>query len=174
MASLFPSEARGASWDPMDGSDHRGVAYFFTLIDTRESLPPQMSRSGLLFSWHLHGGPWGLKDEDQETARRLARARGFRTLVPGATSLKVVPIVPGELINVVGYLNKSPRHQASLAPRAEGGMKLYERFATGANLARFHRHLTNLHLDDMAVAGEEGTELLKAIKNEALRVSLAR
>jgi hypothetical protein len=90
-------------------------------------------------------------------------------LVPGATVLKVVPIVPGELINVVGYLNKSPRHQASLAPRGEGGMKLYERSATGANLARFHRHLSGLYLDDMAVAGGEGIELLKVIKSDALR-----
>lgn len=133
------------------------------------SLPLQMSRSGLLFCWHVHGVAWGLRRQDVETARRIARARGFRVLVPRAKVLDVAPIVPGELVRAVGYLNKSPRHQISLSPRGDEGKKLYDRDATGANLARLHRHLSGLYLDDMAVAGGEGVELLKMIKSDALR-----
>ncbi|MFG1343138.1 hypothetical protein [Xanthobacter autotrophicus] len=133
------------------------------------SLRGQVSPTRRLFLWHVHAIAWRNSNDSIDHARAVARQHGFSTLLPGAPALMTKTITPGDLVRVSGYLNKSPRHQYSLAYKGEGAKPEHRRrSATGANLARLHRHLDGLYLDDLAIAGGEGKAVLNAIKADAL------
>lgn len=134
------------------------------------SLPRELFTGRRLFIWHFHGVVWGATQANFDEARVAVRRQGFRTLLPGAPALLSEAIKPDELGRVVGYINKSPTHQYSLVRRRPGTkMKQYRRTATGANLARLHRHLEGLYLDQLSLAGGEGEAVLKLIKADALK-----
>lgn len=133
------------------------------------SVPFSRSTSRRLYAWHFHAIVWDASAEDIQKVRTRVREHQFSSLIPRAPALDITPVPLEDVLDVAGYINKSPRHQYSLA-HILGGTRIqqYRRKATGANLARLHRHLEGLHLDDLAVAGGEGTDVLRAIKAEAL------
>ena len=134
------------------------------------SMPRKRFSTGSLYLWHFHGVVWGCSAEELRAMCRAICKQGHDTLIPRAPAVEFRPIVPWEFHDVVGYINKSPRHQYSLSPLGTGtSIKQYKRMASGANLARLHRHLDGLYLDELAIAQGEGKDVLKAIKADALR-----
>jgi hypothetical protein len=134
--------------------------------------------------WHLHGLVWGISSrrlgvhlrELETDGRYLAIADGFR-----GTHHKLIK--QGDLPYVAGYTFKSPAvsYRVSVKDQEKNGLPVINangevlqgyiqgksELRLGERITMFHT-MKNLHLDNMALAGGEGSKLLASAKRIAL------
>lgn len=121
--------------------------------------------------WHMHALVWGISEEDlEERCRRLRRS--YRTLIPRATPAQYDLVRPGDLLQVIWYINKAPRTQYEITKARDslvGRLRQYTHPMNGVNSVRLYKHMSDLYLHNLAVSGGDGKALMKQIKGEALK-----
>ena len=128
-----------------------------------------------VISWHGHFLVWGVTKK--QLAKHLAKIKPrFTPIMPGLCAVHKKLIPPDQFGYKLWYILKAPRKEYSIGQRRECDEK------TGA--ARFKQNsremrpghrlklfnlMREMYLDKLAMAGGEGSELLRRIKYEALR-----
>jgi hypothetical protein len=129
-------------------------------------------------SWHLHLIAWG--EVQRKLAKRIARLNKEGILLPIADGLPPADqrrILNGHVAHRIGYVLKAPRKAYRLfkreiiTPDGEVISKFKQKrsdFRPGERVAVL-RLMQDMHLDQLAIAGGEGTNMLRRIKRQALR-----
>jgi hypothetical protein len=118
-----------------------------------------------LVVWHAHVLVWGTSVHQlSEFCQRWNRL--YSSLIPGAYAADYRLIRSGDLLKVLGYLLKSPRHQYQLIHRSSVRHPIKQRKAilNGVNAVRLYWLTNQLVLDDLAIASGEGRRLLRQVK----------
>jgi hypothetical protein len=126
-------------------------------------------------SWHGHFLIWGIGDKP--LAKHLAKIKSCYTpIMPGLCAVHKKRIPPDQFGCKLWYILKSPRKEYSIGQRWErdeitGAVRFKQnsrKIRPGTRVKLFHL-LREMYLDQLAMAGGEGRELLRRIKYEALR-----
>jgi hypothetical protein len=126
-------------------------------------------------SWHGHFLVWGIAKK--QLAKHLAKTKPrFTPIMPGLCAAHKKRIPPDEFGYKLWYILKSPCKEYSIGRRRErdektGAEKFKQNFRKirpGNRVKLFHL-MREMYLDQLAMAGGEGRELLWRIKYEALR-----
>jgi hypothetical protein len=142
-------------------------------------------------SWHVHAICWG-KDsaEMKRRFRRLNRAKTYRPIIDGligAHCKKIADAYLAEgkrtfLADKLRYMLKSPQkaYRICKTSRVTAAGEIVPCFRQrksdlrkGERIDLFHL-MKGLYLDELAMGGGEGTEMLRRIKRRAQRVGPAR
>jgi hypothetical protein len=143
--------------------------YFHAIYDRSDN-----KRKNVI-SWHGHVLVWGLRQED--LAQQLKRTRRLITpIMPGLRAVHQKRIELGQFGYKLWYMTKSPRCEYSIGkrrkPDKKSGKTRYKQnsrnIRPGIRLKLFHI-MRDIYLDQLALAGGDGRELLRKIKYEALR-----
>ena len=126
-------------------------------------------------SWHGHFLVWGVTEE--RLAKHLKAIKpNFTPIMPGlcAVHKKIIPL--DQFGYKLWYLLKSPCKEYSIGQRLErdektGAVRFKQnsRKIRPGNRVKLFQLMQNMYLDKLAIAGGEGSELLRRIKYEALR-----
>jgi hypothetical protein len=131
-----------------------------------------------MVSWHLHLIAWG--EGRKKLRKRIDRLNNQRILLPIADGLPAAHqkrISKGKVADKIAYVLKAPRKAYRLFKRefmtADGEVICTFRqkkgdFRPGERLTVF-RLMQDFYLDQLAVAGGEGTDMLRRIKRRALQ-----
>ena len=131
-----------------------------------------------MVSWHLHLIAWG--EARKKLRKRIDRLNDKRVLLPIADGLAAAHqkrISKGKLASKIAYVLKAPKKAYRLFKRefitADGEVICTFRqkkadFRPGERLTVF-RLMQDMYLDQLAVAGGEGTDMLRRIKRRALQ-----
>ena len=126
-------------------------------------------------SWHGHFLVWGITEE--RLAKHLAKTKPrFTPIMPGLCALHKKVIPPDQFGYKLWYILKSPCKEYSIGQRRKrdektGAVKFKQnsrKIRLGHRVKLFHL-MRDMYLDQLAMAGGEGSELLRRIKYEALR-----
>lgn len=128
-----------------------------------------------LVSWHGHFLVWGISENQLETHVKNIKPR-FTPIMPGLCAVHKKRIPQGQLGYKLWYILKAPRKEYSIGRRRErdkktGAAKFKQNsrpLRPGNRVKLFHL-MHDMYLDKSAMAGGEGSELLRRIKYEALR-----
>jgi len=141
-------------------------------------------------SWHLHAICWGeSKLEMRERFGRLNEDGVYRSIMDGQLGAHQKQIPPKFLRNKVRtfladklrYMLKSPQkayriyktnQMTSDGEVVPGFRQIKSELRKGDRITLFHL-MKSLYLDELAVGGGEGTDMLRRIKREARRVGPA-
>jgi hypothetical protein len=128
-------------------------------------------------SWHLHLIAWG--EPRKKLAKRVKQLNEKSVLLPIADGLPAADqrrILNGNVAHRIGYILKAPRKAYRLFKRelitADG--EVIDKFKQKKCDFRPGEHVTvlrlmqDMHLDQLAIAGGEGTDILRRIKRQAL------
>ena len=130
-----------------------------------------------MVSWHLHLIAWG--EAQRKLAKRITRLNDEGILLPIADGLPAADqrrILNGNVAHRIGYVLKAPRKAYRLFKRelitADGEVidKFKQKksdFRPGERVTVL-RLMLDMHLDQLAIAGGEGTDILRRIKRQAL------
>jgi hypothetical protein len=133
---------------------------------------------GKRVSWHLHLIAWGISP--REMKKRIERLNKSGVLLPIADGLAAAHqkrISKGKLASKIGYVLKSPRKAyrlykwETITPDGEIIPKFKQwkdDLRPGERLTLF-RLMQDLYLDQLALGGGEGAELLRRLKRRVLR-----
>jgi hypothetical protein len=131
-----------------------------------------------LGSWHLHLLAWGESRNKMKT--RIDRLNDRRILLPIADGLAAAHqkcISKGKLVSKIGYMLKAPQNGYRLAKinwvMADGEIvpkfkQFKAELRAGERLTLF-RLMQDMYLDQLAVAGGEGADILRRLKRRAER-----
>jgi hypothetical protein len=126
-------------------------------------------------SWHGHFLVWGVTEKDLNRHLNEIKPR-FTPIMPGLCAVHKKEIPPDQFGHELWYIVKSPRREYSIGRRRiADGRTGKARFKQNArNIRLGHRVqlfniMRNMYLDQLAIAGGEGRQLLQQIKYEALR-----
>jgi hypothetical protein len=126
-------------------------------------------------SWHGHFLIWGIGEKP--LAKHLEAIRSnFTPIMPGLCAVHKKRIPRDQFGYKLSYILKSPRKEYSIGQRRECDKKIgavrfkqnSRKIRPGTRVKLFHL-LREMYLDQLAMAGGEGRELLRRIKYEALR-----
>jgi hypothetical protein len=136
--------------------------------------------------WHLHALVWGVpRKELKKRLRKLVREGRYAAIADGLDATHVRKIKQSRLPAHVAYLLKSPsksyrvsvrdRQDKTGQPITDADGVVQRRFTHGKSdlkhgdrIVLFHA-IKHLYLDKLAVAGGEGTKLLRTAKRVAVR-----
>jgi hypothetical protein len=130
-----------------------------------------------MVSWHLHLIAWG--EARKKLRERIDRLNDKRVLLPIADGLAAAHrkrISKGKLASKIAYVLKAPKKAYRLFKRefmTSDGEVIYKfkqkknDFRPGARLSVF-RLMQEMYLDQLAVAGGEGTDILRRVRRHAL------
>ena len=127
-----------------------------------------------VISWHGHFLVWGISKKRQ--ARHLAKIKPrFTALMPGLCAVHKKRIPTDQFGYKLWYILKAPRKEYSIGQRREcdeqtGAVRFKQnsrKIRPGNQVKLFHL-MREMYLDELAMAGGEGSELLRQIKYEAL------
>ena len=126
-------------------------------------------------SWHGHFLVWGITKK--QLARHLAKIKPrFTPIMPELCAVHKKIISPGQFGYKLWYLLKAPRKEYSIGRRREcnektGAAKFKQnsRKIRPGNRLKLFNLMQEMYLDKMAMAGGEGSELLRRIRYDALR-----
>jgi hypothetical protein len=131
-----------------------------------------------MVSWHLHLIAWG--EARKKLRKRIDRLNNQRILLPIADDLSAAHqkrISKGKVADKIAYVLKAPKKAYRLFKRelitADGEVICTFRqkkadFRPGERLTVF-RLMQEMYLNQLAVAGGEGTDLLRRIKRRAVQ-----
>jgi hypothetical protein len=131
-----------------------------------------------MVSWHLHLIAWG--EARKKLGKRIDRLNNQRILLPIADDLSAAHqkrISKGKVADKIAYVLKAPKKAYRLFKRelitADGEVICTFRqkkadFRPGERLTVF-RLMQEMYLNQLAVAGGEGTDLLRRIKRRAVQ-----
>jgi hypothetical protein len=126
-----------------------------------------------MVSWHLHLIAWG--EAHKKLRKRIDRLNNQRILLPIADGLLAAHqkrISKGKVADKIAYVPKAPKKAYRLFKRrvitADGEVictfrQKKDDFRPGERLTVF-RLMQDLSLDQLAVAGGEGTDILRRVK----------
>jgi hypothetical protein len=126
-------------------------------------------------SWHGHFLVWGITEK--QLAKHFARIKSrFTPIMPGLCAVHKKIIPPDQFGHKLWYILKSPCKEYSIGQRRErdektGAVRFKQNSRTirpGNQVKLFHL-MREMYLDQLAMAGGEGRELLRRIKYETLR-----
>jgi hypothetical protein len=130
-----------------------------------------------MVSWHLHLIAWG--EAQRKLAKRITRLNDEGILLPIADGLPAADqrwILNGNVAHRIGYVLKAPRKAYRLFTwqliTADG--EIIDKFKQKKSDFRPGERVTvlrlmlDMHLDQLAIAGGEGTDILRRIKRQAL------
>ena len=126
-------------------------------------------------SWHGHFLVWGISKEQLE--HHLARIRPrFTPIMPSLCAVHQKAIEPGQFGYKLWYILKSPCKEYSIGKRRKpderSGVTQFKQnsrqLRPGIRVKLFNL-MRDIYLDQLAMAGGEGCELLRRIKYETLR-----
>jgi hypothetical protein len=126
-------------------------------------------------SWHGHFVVWGVTEK--RLAEHLEAIKpNFTPIMPGLCAVHKKIIPPDQFGYKLWYIFKSPCKEYSIGQRRErddksGAAKFKQnsrKIRLGHRVKLFHL-MRDMYLDQLAMAGGEGRELLLRIKYEALR-----
>jgi hypothetical protein len=117
---------------------------------------------------HFHGIVWGISEEDLERKCGCIR-KNMKTFFKYATSGHFKLVKPGDLLQVIWYMCKTPRKQYQLWKRMDERIRQYKRAINGVNAVRLYSETRNVTLDQLTVVTGEGTKLLAAVMKELRR-----
>ena len=133
-----------------------------------------------LLSWHFHGIVWGATRKEVNAVLEDARKSG--SIIPGGRSVVVIEITQDELVEKLLYAMKGPQREYNI--RRELKRELRERLEDGViatyfrvqkrplrtgDRVRLHEVLRDFYLDQMLFGGRDGSSLVAAINEEALK-----
>jgi hypothetical protein len=126
-------------------------------------------------SWHGHFLVWGVSKEG--LANHLAKITPrFTPIMPGLCAVHKKRIPPEQFGYKLWYILKAPRKEYSIGRRRDcnqktGAAKFKQnsRDLRPGNRVKLFHLMRDMYLDNLAMAGGEGSELLRRIKYEALR-----
>jgi hypothetical protein len=126
-------------------------------------------------SWHGHFLVWGATKK-QPAKHLKAINPNFTPIMPDLCAVHKKRIPPDQFGYKLWYILKLPRKEYSIGQRREcdkktGAVKFKQnsrKIRPGTRVKLFHL-LREMYLDQLAMAGGEGRELLRRIKYEALR-----
>ena len=126
-------------------------------------------------SWHGHFLVWGVTEE--QLAKHLAKIKSrFTPIMRGLCAVHKKIIPPDQFGYKLWYVLKSPCKEYSIGKRREcdektGATKFKQnaRQIRPGNRVKLLYLMQGMYLDQLALAGNEGRELLRRIKYEALR-----
>ena len=167
----FPAIQRKLS-GVMQGLHYVGMiepAYYNCLYDERGHQVTD------IVSWHGHFLVWETNRPKLETWRRKILSR-IQRVIPHRCAIHIKRIPCDQLGHRLWYVNKSPRTEYSVGRRSKSdivtGLPRYKQnkreLRPGHRVSLFHL-LRNVTLPQLAMAGGEGSELLRKIKYEARR-----
>jgi hypothetical protein len=126
-------------------------------------------------SWHGHFLVWGVTEK--QLAKHLAKTKPrFTPIMPGLCAAHKKRIPPDQFGYKLWYILKSPCKEYLIGQRRECDKKTgvvrfkqnSRKIRPGTRVKLFHL-MREMYLDQLAMAGGEGSELLPRIKYEALR-----
>jgi hypothetical protein len=126
-------------------------------------------------SWHGHFVVWGVTEK--RLAKHLQKIKPrFTPIMPGLCTVHKKRIPTDQFGYKLWYILKAPRKEYSIGRRREcddktGAAKFKQNsrgLRPGNRLKLFHL-MQDMYLDKLAMAGGDGSELLRRIKYEALR-----
>jgi hypothetical protein len=126
-------------------------------------------------SWHGHFLLWGVSRKQLDRHLRKIRPR-FTAIMPGRCAVHKKTIQPDQFGYKLCYIIKSPRKEYSIGRRLNSdertGDARYKQnsrnIRPGHRVKLFHL-MRDMYLDQLAMAGGKGRELLQQIKYKALR-----
>ena len=131
-----------------------------------------------LVSWHLHMIAWGIcPREMKKRIRGLNKSGALLPIADGLAAAHQKRISKGKLADKFCYILKSPRKAYRLykyeqiTPDGEVLLRFKQKkddLRPGERLTLF-RLMQDLYLDQLAVAGGEGAEILRRVKRRVLR-----
>ena len=130
-----------------------------------------------MVSWHLHLIAWG--EAQRKLAKRITRLNDEGILLPIADGLPAADqrrILNGNVAHRIGYVLKAPRKAYRLFKRVQitADGEIIDKFKQKKSDFRPGERVTvlrlmlDMHLDQLAIAGGEGTDILRRIKRQAL------
>jgi hypothetical protein len=130
-----------------------------------------------MVSWHLHLIAWG--EPRKKLAERTERLNDNAILLPIADGLAAAHqkrISTGMVGRKIGYILKAPRKAYRLFKRVQitADGEVIDKFKQKKSDFRPGERVTilrlmqDMHLDQLAIAGGEGTDILRRIKRQAL------
>lgn len=131
-------------------------------------------------SWHGHCLVWGISKK--QLTRHLERVKPrFTPIMPNLCAVHKKEIDPDQFGYKLWYIVKSPCKEYAIGKRRKPDKKTgSERFKQNSrdiragNRVKLFHVMRGMHLDQLAMAGGCGCELLRKIKYEALRDYRAR
>jgi hypothetical protein len=128
-----------------------------------------------VISWHGHFLVWGATDK--RLAKNLAKIKpGFTPIAPGLCAVHKKRIPADQFGYKLWYILKAPRKEYSMGQRREcdgktgaARFKQNSRKIRPGNRVKLFHLMRDMYLDKLAMAGGEGSELLRRIKYDALR-----
>jgi len=128
-----------------------------------------------VISWHGHFLVWGVTEP--QLARHLTKIKPrFTPLMPGLCAVHKKRIPPEQIGYKLWYILKAPRKEYSIGQRRKcdeetgaARFKQNSRKIRPGNRLKLFDLMREMYFDKMAMAGGEGSELLRRIKYEALR-----
>jgi hypothetical protein len=125
-------------------------------------------------SWHGHFLVWGVTEKDLNRHLNKIKPR-FTPIMRGLCAVHKKRIPPGQFGYKLWYIIKSPRREYSIGRRRTPDEKTGNaRFKQNSRNIRLGHRVTlfnlmrDIYLDQLAMAGGEGRQLLQQIKYEAL------
>ena len=125
-------------------------------------------------SWHGHFLIWGISKKQLEHHLAKIKSR-FTPIMPGLCAVHKKIIPRDQFGYKLWYILKSPCKEYSIGKRRKPDETGLARFKQNSRQLRPENHvklfnlMRGMYLDQLAMAGGEGRELLRPIKYEALR-----
>jgi hypothetical protein len=122
-------------------------------------------RPARMVCWHTHCLVWNTTDAEMEFTAQIANVLDQSSF--GLPACDVRRVSKRRIGERLAYLLKAPCLGYSIHPHG-ARPQLYKRLLRPGEHLKLYRIMRDLLLDKMAVAGGEGAELLRAIRDEAL------
>ncbi len=147
------------------------------------NLSALMSGHQRTVSWHAHLIVWGAGEARVQQIMNGINQR-YVALLPGVNPAYAVPITGEQALGKTLYMLKAPQSEHRVYPRkveeidyetgevsqrSTGRFKQKKRALRPRDLAKICKVLADKHLDQLALAGGQGREVLAAIRYEALK-----
>jgi hypothetical protein len=128
-----------------------------------------------IVSWHGHFLVWGVSRKELDRHLDKIRPR-FAPIMPGVCAVHKKTINPDQFGYKLWYMTKSPRKEYSIGRRLNPDkstgntrFKQNSRNIRPGHRVKLFNLMRNMYLDQLAMAGGNGRQLLQKIKYEALR-----
>jgi hypothetical protein len=160
---------KSASLDQMRATYQKALRglHFIGMLDPALYVSTQRTHSVPRFiQFHVHALVWGVRAKDLAAFFEGTRDE-VSSLLPYTTSVDVKHIRDGDLLQVIWYTTKMPRKQYQLWKRESGSFQQYKRNINGANSVRLFNAIHDVTLDQLTLAGGEGTRILKLVLQDA-------
>jgi hypothetical protein len=149
-------QMRSAYWDVL-----RGLNYVGTVEPSLYVSAQRTHDVSWFLQFHAHVLVWGITEEALEKVLDENRS-AIGPLLPYAKTIDIQLIEPKDLLQMLWYSTKAPRKQYQLWNRpTTGTLKQFKRDINGVNSVRVYQAMKDVTLDQLALAGGEGTALLE-------------